>query len=177
MYSARRSSGLPGSITCAQLSLRFASRITSMSPLIHTSAFLARTGSAPSETWPVVVMIFGLAGNSSGMRGSSLAPAVTENVTSGLLASAAVLNRSALSLWHSSNEPLRIIRADEIHRERARHQIGQRRAEQVEVAAAQRDRGVRESDFLPLDLDLDFLRQLLDDILVDAVSSPVLASL
>ena len=56
----RRSSGLPGSITCAQLSLRFASRITSLSPLIHTSAFLARTGSAPSETWPVVVMSFAL---------------------------------------------------------------------------------------------------------------------
>ena len=62
--------------------------MTSLSPLIHTSAFLARTGSAPSDTWPVVVMTFGLAGNSVGMRGSSLAPAVTEKVTSALLASA-----------------------------------------------------------------------------------------
>jgi hypothetical protein len=50
-------------------------------------------------------MTLGFAGNSSGIRGSSLAPEVTENVTSGLFASAAVLNLSALSLWHSSSDP------------------------------------------------------------------------
>src|SRR3954453_11676809 len=90
--------GFSGSTTAAQLLLRFANRMTSLSPLIQTCARFARTGSAPSVTWPGVVMTFAF-GNSSGMRGSSLAPAVTEKITSSLLRSAAVLNRSALSLW------------------------------------------------------------------------------
>src|SRR5205814_10625386 len=72
------------STTCAQVGLRFANSSTSLSPLIHTSAFLARTGSAPSTTWPAVVMSFAF-GNKTGMRGSSLPPATTENVTLGSL--------------------------------------------------------------------------------------------
>jgi len=66
---------------------------------------------------------------------------------------------------------LGIVRADEIDHQRARHQIGQRGAEQVEIAAAQRDGRVREGGFLPLDLDLDFLGQVFHHVLVNAVLS------
>ena len=101
----RLSIGLSGSITVAQLALRLAKSSTSLSPLIQASARLARTGSAPSATWPVVVMTLAL-GHSTGMRASSLAPAVTEMVTPGSLRSAAVFRRPALSLWISSRLPL-----------------------------------------------------------------------
>src|SRR6266508_3138386 len=66
--------------------------------LIQASARFARTGSAPSVICPLVVITFGPLGNRSGMRGSPLAPVVTEMMTFGSLRSAAVLKRSALSL-------------------------------------------------------------------------------
>ena len=91
--------------TRAPSRLRLAKSSTSLSPLIHTSAFFARTGSAPSTTCPVVVMSFAF-GNRTGMRGSSLPPATTENVTFGSLKSAAFLNRPALSLCTISRLPL-----------------------------------------------------------------------